>query len=91
MDFRVFIHIYYSVEFVAWKLWQMRNPENPVEKSIYDIELSDTLSIFFQWHFPMANTENAENMDSSVNNFSESESFFHWKFPLFMILNCQWK
>ena len=31
----------------------------------------------------MTNTENAENMENWVNNFSESERFFHWKFPLF--------
>ena len=31
----------------------------------------------------MANTENAENMVNWVYNFSESESFFHWKFPPF--------
>ena len=69
-------------------------------KFLYDIELADTLD-FFQWHFPMENTENVENMANWINNFSESESFYHWEFQLFydiempveiiIIFFCYWK
>ena len=76
---------------MAWKLWQMRNPENPAAKFLYDIELSDTLSIFFQMAFSNGKHENAENMENWVKNFSESESFSIGNFRFFMILKCQWK